>query len=47
MSLMPQPFTAIPKETVRIAQAAFPKSTRFMTMRDQLGSIYHSILKFF
>src|SRR5688572_16698656 len=40
MSLMPQPLAAIPEETVRVAQAAFPKPTRFMTMRDQLGSIY-------
>ena len=40
MSLMPQPITAIPEETVRVAQAAFPKSTRFMQMRDQLGLIY-------
>lgn len=40
MSLMPQPMTAIPKETVRVAQAAFPTSTRLMQMRDQLGLIY-------
>jgi transposase len=40
MSLMPQPLAAIPEETVRVAQAAFPKPTRFMRMRDQLGSIY-------
>ncbi len=35
MSLLPQPITAIPEETVRVAQAAFPTSTRFMPMRDQ------------
>jgi transposase len=43
MSLMPQPMTAIPKETARVAQAAFPKSTRFMQMRDQLGPIYDNV----
>lgn len=40
MSLVSQPITTIPEETVRVAQAAFPKSTRFMQMRDQLGPIY-------
>lgn len=30
----------IPEETVEIAQAAFPKGNVYMTMRDQLGSIY-------
>src|SRR5919106_4584330 len=40
MSLTPQPITSIPEETLRVAQAAFPKSTRFMQMRDQLGPIY-------
>lgn len=40
MSLAPQPITSIPEETVRVAQAAFPNSTRFMQMRDQLGPIY-------
>jgi transposase len=40
MSLSPQPITSIPEETVRVAQATFPNSTRFMQMRDQLGPIY-------
>ena len=44
MSLMPQPFAVIPEETVRVAQAAFPKPTRFMTMRDQLGSVYEDAI---
>jgi transposase len=40
MSLASEPITPIPEETVRVAQAAFPKPTRFMQMRDQLGPIY-------
>jgi transposase len=30
----------IPEETKRIAKAAFPKGTPFMTMRDEIGVIY-------
>jgi transposase len=40
MSLAPQPVDAIPAETTRVARAAFPHSTRFMQMRDALGTIY-------
>ena len=40
MSLPPQPLHAIPEETPRVARAAFPHSTRFMQMRDALGTIY-------
>ena len=40
MSLAPQPFDSIPEETIRVAQAAFPHSTRLMQMRDHLGAIY-------
>ena len=32
MSLSSQPITSIPEETVRVAQAAFPNSTRFRQM---------------
>jgi hypothetical protein len=31
---------SIPEETIRVAQAAFPHSTRLMQMRDHLGAIY-------
>ena len=34
--------TAIPAETVRIAQAAFPKGNLYMRMREELGPIYHN-----
>ena len=40
MSLPTQPCDVIPEETARVARAAFPHSTRFMQMRDALGTIY-------
>ena len=40
MSLPTQSFDVIPAEIVRVAQAAFPHRTRFMQMRDTLGTIY-------
>jgi hypothetical protein len=40
MSLPSQPLDTIPPETARVARAAFPHSTRFMQMRDVLGTIY-------
>lgn len=40
MSLPKDPIEPVPKETVRIAQAAFPKGNIYMKMRDELGSIY-------
>ena len=40
MSLPLQSCDAIPAETARVARAAFPHSTRFMQMRDHLGTIY-------
>jgi transposase len=45
MSLSSQPLDAIPTETARVARAAFPRSTRVMHLRDQLGIIYdHAVL---
>ncbi|NDJ75770.1 MAG: transposase [Chloroflexi bacterium] len=40
MSLKPEPITPIPEETIRIAQAAFPKGNMFMWMRDELGTMF-------
>jgi transposase len=40
MSLPSQPLDPIPTATARVAQAAFPRSTRVMQMRDHLGLIY-------
>ena len=40
MSLHPQPIGAIPEETARVARAAFPKGSPYLTLRDQLGTLY-------
>lgn len=40
MSLQPKPIGKIPEETIRIAQAAFPKGNLYMRMRDRLGVFY-------
>jgi transposase len=39
--LKPLSVNKIPKETVRVAQAAFPKPSTVMVFRDTFGSIYH------
>lgn len=40
MTLQPQNAFSIPKETVRVAQAAYPKGNLSMKMRDAIGTIY-------
>src|SRR5579871_4496298 len=40
MSLHPADESIIPADTVRVAQAAFPKPSVYMRMRDVLGPIY-------
>jgi transposase len=40
MSLQPQLLPSVPAATVRVANAAFPKGNRYMTMRDKLGVFY-------
>ena len=40
MSLKLQPSNAIPAETVRVAEAAFPKRNVYMRMRDEFGPLY-------
>lgn len=40
MSMNPQEIGSIPAETVRIAQAACPKGTLAMRLRDALGALY-------
>lgn len=40
MSLHPQRVPEIPESTVRIAHAAFRRSTVFMCMRDELGALF-------
>jgi hypothetical protein len=40
MSLQPTPIEPIPEETARVAQAAFASGNPYLTLRDQLGTIY-------
>lgn len=40
MSLHPQPIQEIPELTVEVARAAFPKGNPYMTLRDELGTIF-------
>ena len=40
MSLQIEIAFSVPKETARVAQAAFPKGNVYMTMRDQLGTLF-------
>jgi len=36
-----QPTGSVPAETARIAHQVFPKGNRYLTLRDELGAIYH------
>ncbi len=38
--LQPQTKSSVPEETARVARAAFPKGNLYMTMRDEIGSVY-------
>jgi transposase len=40
MSLQPQTIGAVPEETARIAQRAFPKNNLCLRLRDELGTLY-------
>lgn len=40
MSMHPQAIHPIPEETARIAHAALPRGNTYMSMRDQLGTLY-------
>jgi transposase len=44
MSLQPSVIPPIPEETVRVAQAAFPKGNLIMRMRDEVGVLYSAAL---
>jgi transposase len=41
MSMHPRPDTSIPEATIRVARAAFPKGNPYVTLRDELETIYH------
>ena len=40
MSLKPSSIPPIPEETVRVACAAFPKGNPYLTLRDEVGTIF-------
>ena len=40
MSMSPHSDVSIPEETVRVARAALPRGNIYLTMRDQLGTLY-------
>jgi transposase len=40
MSLHPQTFACVPKETARVARAAFPPGSVYMRRRDTFGALY-------
>jgi transposase len=40
MSLRPQSLEPVPEDTVRVARAAFPQGNPYLTLRDQLGTIF-------
>src|SRR6187549_1193520 len=40
MSLKPSLLQAVPEATVQVAQAAFPKGNAYLTLRDELGTIF-------
>ena len=40
MCLHPRSVDPVPEGTARVAKAAFPKGTTYMTMRDELGAIF-------
>jgi transposase len=40
MSLRPAPIPSVPEETARIARAAFPKGNLYMTLRDELPTLF-------
>ena len=39
--IQPQAIDPIPEETVRVARAAFRKGNLYMTMRDEIGTLYN------
>ncbi len=40
MCLHPRSVDPVPEETARVARAAFPKGTVYMTMKDALGEVF-------
>ncbi|MBW4632832.1 MAG: hypothetical protein KME30_13325 [Iphinoe sp. HA4291-MV1] len=40
MTLHPRNHWVVPEETARVARASFPKGNVYMTMYDELGTLY-------
>jgi transposase len=40
MSLKPQPLSPVPEQTAQVAKAAFPKGNLFLTLRDEIGTLF-------
>ena len=40
MSLKPVPVEPVPEETARVARASFPKGSPYLTLRDELGTVF-------
>lgn len=43
MSLHPQEIPPVPADTIRVAQAAFPRGNTYMVLRDEIGSVYEDV----
>lgn len=41
MSMHPQPIAPVLQDTVRVAEAAFPKGNLYMQLRNVLGTVYN------
>ena len=41
MSLRPRPIEPVPDQTAQVARAAFVKGNPYLTLRDELGTIFH------
>jgi transposase len=44
MSLHMRPASTVPEDTARVARAAFPKGNPYLTLRDELETIYADML---
>ena len=40
MSLKPSVIEPVPEQTARVARAAFPKGNLYISIRDQLGTLF-------
>ncbi|HRH45517.1 MAG TPA: transposase, partial [Pyrinomonadaceae bacterium] len=43
MSLKPSAIEPVPKQTARVARAAFPKGNLYLSMRDNLGTLFEDV----